>query len=113
MALSNLYGCNCGNSHLTILPTGEFYACRRAAESRVGNIFEDRLADIWVSEMEAYREFESFSKCSRCRLLAFCRGCPAVARGTNGSFYGEDPQCRASEENGLLVPEEGKEKTAC
>ena len=106
-------GCNCGNSHLTILPTGEVYACRRVAESCVGNVFEDRLADIWVSEMEAYREFERFSKCARCRLLAFCRGCPAVARGTNGSFYGEDPQCWASEENGLLIPEDRKEKTAC
>lgn len=94
-------GCNCGNAHLTILPTGEVYACRRVAESRVGNVFTDRLADIWLTDMEAYREYDRFSKCSRCRLLAFCRGCPAVARGTNGSFYAADPQCWA-DENGEL-----------
>lgn len=86
-------GCNCGNCHMTILPSGDIYACRRVAESKVGNVFEDRLADVWVTSMEAYREYDKFSKCSRCELLAWCRGCPAVAKGTNGSFYAEDPQC--------------------
>ncbi len=95
-------GCNCGNCHITILPTGDVYACRRAAGSCVGNVFSDRLADLWVTEFEKYREYDKFSKCSRCRLLAWCRGCPAVACGTNGSFYAEDPQCWASVENGLL-----------
>ena len=94
-------GCNCGNCHITILPTGEIYACRRAAESRVGNVFEDRIADVWVTGMEQYRKYEEFSKCSKCKLLAWCRGCPAVAKGTNGSFYAKDPQCWA-DENGEL-----------
>lgn len=88
-------GCNCGNSHITILPGGEVYACRRVAESRVGNIMEDRLADLWVTAFEEYRDYQKFSKCSRCKLLAWCRGCPAVSKGTYGSFYAEDPQCWA------------------
>ena len=86
-------GCNCGNCHLTILPAGDVYACRRVAESKVGNVLEDRLADIWVTGMEAYRDYQKFSKCAKCQLHAFCRGCPAVAKGTGGDFYGEDPQC--------------------
>lgn len=86
-------GCNCGNCHITILPDGDVYACRRVAGSKVGNVFEDRLADIWVTKMEEYREYGHFEKCSKCELLAFCRGCPAVARGTNGSFFAADPQC--------------------
>lgn len=98
-------GCNCGNCHLTILPSGDVFACRRVGESKVGNIFEDRLADVWLTTMEAYREYTQFNKCSRCKLLAWCRGCPAVAKGTNGSFYADDPQCWASEENGLLRKE--------
>ena len=97
-------GCNCGNCHITILPTGDIYACRRVADSKVGNIFEDRLADIWITSMEAYRNYDEFSKCSRCKLKQFCRGCPAVAKGYTGDFYGDDPQCWASEENGLLTP---------
>ena len=98
-------GCNCGNCHLTILPTGDIYACRRVADSKVGNVFEDRLADVWITSMEAYRNYDEFSKCSRCKLKQFCRGCPAVAKGYTGDFYGDDPQCWASEANGLLAPE--------
>lgn len=86
-------GCNCGNCHMTILPTGEVYACRRVAGSQVGNVFEDRLADVWVCQMEKYRQFDKFEKCSQCELKSFCRGCPAVAKGTSGSFYAADPQC--------------------
>ena len=86
-------GCNCGNCHLTILPTGDIYACRRVQNSRVGNAFKDRLADIWVCQMERYREYAKFEKCAKCELLAWCRGCPAVASGRDGNFYAADPQC--------------------
>ncbi len=86
-------GCNCGNCHLTILPNGDIFACRRVQNSKVGNVFEDRLADVWVCEMEQYRDYTKFEKCSKCELLAFCRGCPAVASGKDGNFYAGDPQC--------------------
>lgn len=86
-------GCNCADSHITILPTGEVYACRRVKESKVGSVYEDKLSSLWINQMEEYRQFDKFSKCSKCKLLAWCRGCPAVAKGTNGSFYSEDPQC--------------------
>ena len=86
-------GCNCGNCHLTIIPTGDVFACRRVQNSRVGNVFTDRLADIWVCQMEQYRDYQKFEKCSKCELLAWCRGCPAVASGRDGNFYAADPQC--------------------
>ncbi|WP_173444010.1 radical SAM/SPASM domain protein, ACGX system [Selenomonas ruminantium] len=87
-------GCNCGNGHLTILPTGDVYACRRVQNSRVGNIFEKRLADLWTNEFEAYRDYDKFRKCSNCELKAWCRGCPTVASSTSGGdFYAADPQC--------------------
>ena len=105
-------GCNCGNCHLTILPSGDIYACRRVAESKVGNVFDDRLADVWVTGMERYRDYARFSKCSRCKLLAWCRGCPAVAKGTSGDFYGEDRQCWATEESGLITPRPHKDAGA-
>lgn len=86
-------GCNCGNCHLTILPNGDIYACRRM-KSRVGNIFTDKIAAVWIgSQMENYRDYAKFQKCSKCELLRFCRGCPAVSCGTSGDFYGADPQC--------------------
>ena len=86
-------GCNCGNCHLTILPNGDLYACRRVQNSHVANVFTDRIADVWVGQMEMYRDYTKFEKCSKCELLAFCRGCPAVASGKDGNFYAADPQC--------------------
>ena len=86
-------GCNCGNSHLTILSDGSVYACRRM-ESRVGNALEDDLYDLFTGpRMDEYRVYERFERCSGCRLLRFCRGCPAVAKGYHGSMYAPDPQC--------------------
>ena len=86
-------GCNCGNAHLTILPSGDVYACRRVRNSRVGNALTDKLSELWLNDMEAYREYTKFTKCAKCELLPYCRGCPAVAMGTYGDFYAQDPQC--------------------
>ncbi|MDR1532341.1 MAG: radical SAM/SPASM domain protein, ACGX system [Clostridiales bacterium] len=86
-------GCNCGISHLTIVPNGDIYACRRM-DSAVGNVFTDRLADIFIGErMDKYRDYGSFEKCSKCELGRFCRGCPAVAYGYTRNLYSADPQC--------------------
>lgn len=86
-------GCHCGDCHLTILPDGTVYACRRF-ESAVGNALRERLADVFTGEgMDEYRDFERFEKCGRCELLRFCRGCPAVAYGYSGNMYAADPQC--------------------
>ena len=86
-------GCNCANCHMTILPNGDIYACRRQ-ESKVGNVFSDRLHDVFLgSEMGKFRDYKKFEKCSKCELLRFCRGCPAVAYGYTGNFYAADPQC--------------------
>lgn len=86
-------GCHCGISHLTILPDGDVYACRRVPGSRVGNIYTDDLVDIWILGMKPYRRYSAFERCASCVLLPWCRGCPAVAASTNGSFYSADPQC--------------------
>lgn len=85
-------GCHCGICHMTILPNGDVYACRRF-ESKVGNVFNEKLYDIFIKKEEKYRDFDKFEKCSKCELKGFCRGCPAVAYGTNGNFYSSDPQC--------------------
>ncbi|MBR1891858.1 MAG: radical SAM/SPASM domain protein, ACGX system [Clostridia bacterium] len=87
-------GCNCGNAHFTILSDGACYACRRM-QSNVGNALTDDLYDLFTGEkMDRYRVYEKFEKCSKCPLLRFCRGCPAVAFGySGGNMYAPDPQC--------------------
>lgn len=86
-------GCHCGICHMTILPTGDVYACRRM-ESRIGNALTDSMADLFLGEkMDQYRQYDSFEKCAGCELLRFCRGCPAVTFGYTGNMYAPDPQC--------------------
>lgn len=86
-------GCNCANCHMTILPTGEVYACRRM-ESPIGNALKDNMYDLYAGDaMNAYRKYDQFEKCSKCELLRFCRGCPAVAYGYTHNMYSADPQC--------------------
>lgn len=86
-------GCNCGINHLTILPTGDVYACRRM-ESNVGNALKERLFDIFNSEsLNQYRQYDKFEKCGNCELLRFCRGCPAVSYSYSRDMYSADPQC--------------------
>lgn len=86
-------GCHCANSHMTILPSGDVYACRRM-ESRVGNALTTSLYDIFFGkEMDEYRRYDEFEKCSKCELLRFCRGCPAVSYGYTHNMYSADPQC--------------------
>lgn len=86
-------GCNCGRNHITILPNGDIYACRRM-ESKAGNINEDDLYDVWTgAAMEGYRQYDKFVKCSKCELKNICRGCPSVTYGYTHNMYGADPQC--------------------
>lgn len=86
-------GCHCAISHMTILPTGDVYACRRM-ESKIGNVFDTSMYDLFMSaSMEKYRDFDRFEKCSMCELRGFCRGCPAVTYGYTGNMYAPDPQC--------------------
>lgn len=86
-------GCNCGRNHITILPDGDVYACRRM-DSKIGNLKEHSLEDLWNSEqLNYYRRTECMEKCAACPLKNVCRGCPAVTYGYTHNFYGADPQC--------------------
>jgi radical SAM/SPASM domain protein of ACGX system len=86
-------GCHCGIAHMTILPDGEVYACRRM-ESPVGNLRAQSAEEVFLGQaMEAHRDFDSFEKCTCCELFSWCRGCPAVAAGYTGNMYAPDPQC--------------------
>ncbi len=85
-------GCNCAHGHFTISAEGRLMACRRF-ESYVGTTREEMYDVFHGPRMEPYRQHEKMEKCSKCELLRFCRGCPAVAFGYTHSFYAPDPQC--------------------
>lgn len=86
-------GCNCGIKHMTLLPNGTVYACRRF-HSPVGKINNQTFKNIFLSaKMEQYRQIEKLTGCKDCLLLNYCRGCHAVSAGTSGNFFDKDPQC--------------------
>ena len=86
-------GCHCANATLAILPDGTVMACRRTEGSKLGNIFSDDLMEMWTHAKQTYRRYDKFEACSKCKLMPWCRGCPAVAAAETGDFFGRDPQC--------------------
>lgn len=90
---SVLEGCNCGIKHMTLLPDGTVYACRRF-DSPVGKVPEQSFQEIFFSnQMNQYREIDKFEGCKECELFNYCRGCHAVSYGASGNFFAKDPQC--------------------
>ncbi len=86
-------GCNCAIKHMTLLPNGTVYACRRF-KSPVGKICQQSFEEIFLStKMSYYRQVEKLEGCRDCELLYYCRGCHAVSAGTTGNFFNKDPQC--------------------
>ena len=50
-------------------------ACRRVPDSRVGNVFNDRLTALWLDQMEAYRDFVIIDKITKAEDVALSE-CP-------------------------------------
>lgn len=85
--------CHLGTSHMTLLPDGTFFACRRF-ESPLGNIKNDSFFNAFFGKkMTEYRKIQEIEGCKNCELLQHCRGCRAVAYGTTGNYFAKDPQC--------------------
>lgn len=87
-------GCGIGSGILTLLADGTAYACRRLPVE-IGKVPEQSIKEIFInsSEHNKMRQVENMQKCSRCNLLQFCRGCPAVAYATYDDYMAPDPQC--------------------
>lgn len=54
--------------------------------SKVANVFEDRLADVWICQMEQYREYDKFIKCSKCELRHGAEDAPQLQMVPVGVF---------------------------
>lgn len=87
-------GCAIGSSILTLLADGTVYACRRLPVS-IGRVPSENIKDIFINSLELnrMRQEKNFAKCSKCDLLQFCRGCPAVSHAVHGDYMAPDPQC--------------------
>lgn len=89
------FGCGAAFNFVALLPDGEVHACRKFP-SRIGNVFEKPLAEIYHSQLAAqYRRGPA--ECRDCRLNPVCRGCLAVAYSYGKDIFIEkDPFCFVS-----------------
>jgi radical SAM protein with 4Fe4S-binding SPASM domain len=87
-------GCSVGSRILTVLADGTVLSCRRLPVA-LGRVPRQSLREIFISSKNhrRLRSVEKMERCAGCRLLPFCRGCPAVAHGATGDFLAGDPQC--------------------
>jgi len=87
-------GCHIGERDLAILADGTVFACRRF-NSPIGKVPKQSILEVFTSErLDHYRDIGKLEACSKCPLLCYCRGCPAVAYGfSGGNFFASDPQC--------------------
>jgi len=87
--------CSAGSNALTIMPDGTVYPCRRLPIP-IGHVLEDGFFKIWYGSEVLWRIRDPGNlggRCGRCRLIAQCRGCRAMAYCTTGDYMAEDPQC--------------------
>lgn len=73
-------GCQAGVNDIVISVTGDVIACPRMKNSKLGNLFEASLNDIWYeSEMVRSLRRKHLNKqdCCQCRFLSWCQGCDA------------------------------------
>lgn len=87
-------GCSVGSRIMTLLADGTVLSCRRLPVE-LGRVPGRSLREIFISSKNhrRLRSVEKMERCAACRLLPFCRGCPAVAHGATGDFLSGDPQC--------------------
>ena len=99
-------GCNIGNNILSLLADGTVYACRRLP-IKIGKVPEESIWKIFFDsqKLDEMRKIEKMKKCGQCKLLRFCRGCPAVAFGANKSYFAADPQCWRETREGVILNE--------
>jgi selenobiotic family peptide radical SAM maturase len=86
------FGCGAAFNFLALLPDGEVHACRKFP-SRVGNIHDNSISEIYDSET-ASRYRSGCSECSDCPVRPVCGGCLASAYSHGLNIFEEkDPFC--------------------
>ena len=88
-------GCMAGIAALYITSSGTVYPCP-FLQMDVGNIFKDKLDDIWENSpvLADLRDRSKITgKCSACQYLYYCGGCRGASLKSSGDIYHSDPHC--------------------
>jgi radical SAM protein with 4Fe4S-binding SPASM domain len=91
------HGCGAAFNFVALLPDGEVHACRKMP-SLIGNIYKEKLSDIYFS-LSAQKYRAGSKSCSNCSIRPVCGGCPAVSYGLGKDIYTDrDPYCFKNQE---------------
>jgi selenobiotic family peptide radical SAM maturase len=86
------HGCGAAFNFVALLPDGEVHACRKLP-SLIGNIYQNRLNDIYHS-LSARQYRAGSSACTNCPIRPVCGACLAVGYGFGLDIFNEpDPYC--------------------
>ena len=71
--------CNAGVHTMSVMANGDIGACldiERRRETIQGNVFHDRLKDVWENRFEIFRKnyFADNEQCRNCTSKKYCRG---------------------------------------
>lgn len=96
-------GCGAGVALARITVDGYVAPCV-TLPVRVGNLREQRFADIWQNSpfLRRLRDRDNIEagNCADCRLKSTCGGCRAVSMGFYGDAFRGDPYCWITPETG-------------
>ena len=79
---------------ISILADGTLLPCRRLP-IKLGKFPEESITEVFCNspELNKFREFSNYEKCSDCDLLKTCRGNPCISYALTGNPFAPDPQC--------------------
>ncbi|NCC52364.1 MAG: radical SAM protein [Spartobacteria bacterium] len=91
--------CGAGSNAVAVNPYGDVYPCLGYRE-KVGNIREQRFADIWSSphldQLHAAR-YRDYVNCQECAYISCCSRCPGISRAECGRPFDAAPTvCRVA-----------------
>lgn len=94
-----LTGCGCIFSKISILHDGTIVPCHLLDQSRLGNITENSLKDIWLEHpiLKSLRErrtipMQQVPGCETCEWASYCNGsCPGLAQQLTGDYNRANP----------------------
>lgn len=85
----HMYRCDAGIMTASVLANGDISGCMSIrAHYAQGNIYHDRLSDVWQNRFEVMRNrrWMKRDECARCKAWDWCAGGPFHLRGDDGEM---------------------------
>lgn len=93
---SSAEGCEAGKNFFGLRSNGDVFPCTNLP-IKIGNILEDKFAEIWNCSFMNDLRMRRTGGCTVCEYLERCGGCRSKAYSL-GDAFASDPSCKLAEE---------------